>query len=88
MDLNAIITLIITILTLVGYPIAGLIEALRLGEKVRMVELLKTIIINLGTLGAFNLVTQNIILELVGTAGFGIIIDKLINASTRKTENL
>lgn len=82
-DVNLVITTAITVLTLVGYPIAGLIEAYRKKETIRIKEFAKTIVINLGLLGALNTANVGMVNEFLGTAIFGILIDKMINASTR-----
>ena len=82
------IILAITVLSVLGYPIAGLIEAYRKGEKVRIIEFAKTIVIGLGTLGLISVYTKDVVLQLTSTIAFEAIIDKFIIASSRKKEDL
>ncbi len=83
-----LVSAVLTVAPVVIYAVAGAVDAYKSGEKINVLKFVKTIAISAISVGLISQKTSDIVVELAGTSAVSIAIDKLINALTKKKENL
>lgn len=74
------LTIIILMLPTASYAVAELLKALKAGEKVRWLELVKTIAISAVTAGLITQSNADMLIQLAGTTVFSTLMDRIVNA--------
>jgi hypothetical protein len=82
------VEIVYAVLPAILYALAGLIEAVRKGEKLRWGELIKTVVVAFVAAGAISTQTADMVLEVTSTTAITYVLDKLLNALLRRSATI